>query len=60
LNAIVEFAEHSAKRGTLERTMRKAKDEESFSKLRGTLEEAFERFKVCISSYDSTLGTKYD
>jgi hypothetical protein len=27
--------------------MRKAKDEESLSKLRSTLEEAFERFKVC-------------
>jgi hypothetical protein len=31
--------------------MSKAKDEENLSKLRSTLEDAFERFKVrCISS----------
>jgi hypothetical protein len=50
LNAIVEFAEHSAKRGTFRRTIRQAKDEEKLSKLRGTLGEAFERFKVCHTS----------
>jgi hypothetical protein len=46
LNAIVEFAAHSAKRGTVVRTMRKSKDEENLSKLRDTLEEAFRRLKV--------------
>jgi hypothetical protein len=47
LNAIVEFAEHSAKRGTFRRTVRKVKDEEKLSQMRNTLEEAFNRFKVC-------------
>jgi hypothetical protein len=46
LNAIVEFAAHSAKRGTVVRTIRKSKDEENLSQLRSTLEDAFERFKV--------------
>jgi hypothetical protein len=53
LNAIVEFAAHSAKRGAIVRTIRKSKDEEKLSKMRNTLQEAFERFKVCrISSSD--------
>jgi hypothetical protein len=50
LNTIVVFAEHYAKRGTFGRTMRKAKDEENLSTLRTTLEEAFNRFKVCLIS----------
>jgi hypothetical protein len=33
--------------------MRKAKDEERLSTLRSTLEQAFERFKVCISPRDT-------
>jgi hypothetical protein len=47
LNAIVEFAAHSAKQGTVVQTIRKSQDEENLSKLRSTLENAFERFKVC-------------
>jgi hypothetical protein len=50
LNAIVEFAAHSAKRGTVVRTIRKSKDEENLLKLHNTLQEAFERFKVCLIS----------
>jgi hypothetical protein len=50
LNAIVVFAEHSAKRGTVTRTIRKSKDEEKLSKLRETLEEAFKQLQVCLIS----------
>jgi hypothetical protein len=50
LNAIVVFAEHSAKRGTVTRTIRKSKDEETLSKLRETLEDAFKRLKVRLLS----------
>jgi hypothetical protein len=52
LNAIVEFAAHSGKRGTVVRTIRKSKDEERLSTLRSILEQAFERFKVFITPRD--------
>jgi hypothetical protein len=53
LNAIVTFAAHSAKRGTIVRTIRKSKDEEKLLMLRETLEEAFKRLQVrLISTYD--------
>jgi hypothetical protein len=50
LNAIAVFAEHSAKRGTVARTIRKSKDEETLSNLRETLEDAFKRLKVRLIS----------
>jgi hypothetical protein len=41
----------SVRSTVIRRTMRKAQDEEKLTMLRSTLEEAFERFKVCrISS----------
>jgi hypothetical protein len=58
LNAIVEFAAHSAKRGTVVRTIRKSKDEENLSKLHDTLQEAFERFRVCRISSQDTVNTQ--
>jgi hypothetical protein len=55
LITIVKFAEHMKARGTLKRTIRKAKDEEKLSTLRSTLEGAFERFKVRVSPHKLCL-----
>jgi hypothetical protein len=42
----MQFTEHCAKQGPMSRTFHKSRDEKELTKLRETMEEAFNRFKV--------------